>query len=84
MLSIIVAIALCGNGAVSPAKPLKKLPHIIMHLADDYGWANAGWHRPEGFAELLHIAESLLLYLLIFIILCTRLPLDIKKSRHPR
>ena len=19
-------------------------PHIIMHLVDDWGWANAGWH----------------------------------------
>jgi len=23
-----------------------------MHLADDFGWANAGWHRPEGFNEV--------------------------------
>ena len=20
-------------------------PHIVMHLVDDWGWANAGWHR---------------------------------------
>eukprot|EP00054_Salpingoeca_dolichothecata_P002675 m.23544 g.23544 ORF g.23544 m.23544 type:complete len:547 (+) comp13190_c0_seq2:58-1698(+) len=24
---------------------------IMMHLADDFGWANAGWHRPSGFEE---------------------------------
>eukprot|EP00054_Salpingoeca_dolichothecata_P015286 m.87747 g.87747 ORF g.87747 m.87747 type:complete len:551 (+) comp21420_c0_seq3:56-1708(+) len=24
---------------------------IVFHLADDFGWANAGWHRPEGFEE---------------------------------
>eukprot|EP00729_Bicosta_minor_P001083 gene1083-4901_t len=27
-------------------------PHIVMHLGDDYGWANAGWHRPAGFDEV--------------------------------
>eukprot|EP00729_Bicosta_minor_P020008 gene20008-7499_t len=23
-----------------------------MHLADDFGWANAGWHRAPGFDEV--------------------------------
>ena len=23
-------------------------PHILMLLADDFGWANAGWHRHTG------------------------------------
>mmetsp|Transcript_13788 Transcript_13788/g.50210 ORF Transcript_13788/g.50210 Transcript_13788/m.50210 type:complete len:561 (+) Transcript_13788:81-1763(+) len=27
-------------------------PHILMILTDDYGWANAGWHRPEGYEEV--------------------------------
>ena len=26
-------------------------PHVLLMLADDYGWANAGWHRPVGFEE---------------------------------
>ena len=21
------------------------LPHVLIVLLDDYGWANAGWHR---------------------------------------
>ncbi|GAB5355832.1 hypothetical protein AAMO2058_000238900 [Amorphochlora amoebiformis] len=29
-----------------------KKPHIMFVLLDDYGWANAGWHRPEGFDEV--------------------------------
>lgn len=28
---------------VEPASPTK--PNIVMLLFDDYGWANAGWHR---------------------------------------
>jgi arylsulfatase A-like enzyme len=27
------------------------LPHVLLMLADDYDWSNAGWHRP-GFAEV--------------------------------
>lgn len=27
-------------------------PHVIAILADDYGWADAGWHRPEGYTEV--------------------------------
>lgn len=26
--------------------------HVIAILADDYGWADAGWHRPEGYQEV--------------------------------
>ena len=32
--------------AVSPTKP-----HIIAILADDYGWADANWHRPASAQE---------------------------------
>ena len=28
-----------------PAHPEGKKPHILMLLFDDFGWANAGWHR---------------------------------------
>eukprot|EP00912_Choanoflagellata_sp_UC4_P000209 UC4_evm2s134 len=31
--------------AVNRIVPAK--PHVFMLLADDYGWANAGWHRKE-------------------------------------
>lgn len=34
------------------SQPAARKPHIIMHLADDFGWANAGWHRPEGYEEV--------------------------------
>ena len=27
-------------------------PHIVLLLADDYGWANSGWHRPPHYAEV--------------------------------
>ena len=26
--------------------------HVIAILADDYGWADSGWHRPEGYEEV--------------------------------
>ena len=28
------------------------LPHIVMLLIDDFGWADASWHRPAGYAEV--------------------------------
>eukprot|EP01060_Flectonema_neradi_P009953 TRINITY_DN1710_c0_g1_i5.p1 TRINITY_DN1710_c0_g1~~TRINITY_DN1710_c0_g1_i5.p1 ORF type:complete len:526 (+),score=134.78 TRINITY_DN1710_c0_g1_i5:465-2042(+) len=27
-------------------------PHILYILVDDYGWADAGWHRPPGYKEI--------------------------------
>jgi arylsulfatase A-like enzyme len=27
-------------------------PHLFLVLADDYGWANAGWHRPANYSEV--------------------------------
>ena len=30
----------------------KHPPHILAILADDYGWADAGWHRPKGYKEV--------------------------------
>eukprot|EP01047_Picozoa_sp_COSAG01_P051120 COSAG01_NODE_5236_length_4393_cov_2.037727_4_plen_161_part_00 len=32
-----------GAGATDDGGTVK--PHIVMHLVDDWGWANAGWHR---------------------------------------
>ena len=39
------------NGGVAetltqPAAGVK--PHILFLLVDDFGWSNAGWHRPPG------------------------------------
>ena len=32
--------------------PAVALPHIVFLLVDDFGWADAGWHRPAGYAEV--------------------------------
>ena len=29
-----------------------KRPHILMILSDDFGWGDAGWHRPGNYAEV--------------------------------
>jgi hypothetical protein len=34
-----------------------KKPHIIIHLADDFGWANAGWHRARSAACTFHLQQ---------------------------
>jgi len=34
--------------SVAAAKP----KHIVALLIDDYGWADAGWHRPTGYTEV--------------------------------
>ena len=27
-------------------------PHILFLLIDDFGWADAGWHRPANYSEV--------------------------------
>lgn len=41
------------SGAAPPPPPAQRAakPHIIMTLADDVGWASAGWNRPTASAE---------------------------------
>ena len=48
-LRVAMTLAACGLSAGAAAEPK---PNIVMHLADDFGWANAGWHRPEGYKEV--------------------------------
>jgi hypothetical protein len=48
--AVAAAAVLPCAAAIQPAAGVK--PTIVMHLADDFGWANAGWHRPEGYAEV--------------------------------
>jgi len=43
-------VGVASSVLLAPAAGTK--PHIVMHLADDFGWANAGWHRPEGYQEV--------------------------------
>ena len=40
--AVAAAVALCCFGCALAAAPK---PHIVYALIDDYGWANAGWHR---------------------------------------
>lgn len=40
-------LGLCA-AAVSAAK----LPNILHILVDDFGWADAGWHRPDGYTDV--------------------------------
>ena len=28
------------------------LPHLVFILVDDFGWADAGWHRADGYREV--------------------------------
>jgi hypothetical protein len=49
-LFIPLAMGAATAYAAEPAAKVK--PHIVMHLADDFGWANAGWHRPDGYHEV--------------------------------
>merc|ERR1719265_2368263 len=30
----------------------RKLPHIVFLLIDDFGWADASWHREKGYKEV--------------------------------
>ena len=36
------------SGAMAAESAVKKKPHVIFILADDYGWANVGYHRRGG------------------------------------
>ena len=27
-------------------------PHVLFVLVDDFGWADAGWHRPPGYKDV--------------------------------
>ena len=38
--------------SATPAATTATKPHIIAILADDYGWADAGWHREPGYKEV--------------------------------
>eukprot|EP00039_Didymoeca_costata_P020357 m.340990 g.340990 ORF g.340990 m.340990 type:complete len:528 (+) comp19698_c0_seq1:49-1632(+) len=41
--ALLACAALCCEMTSAAGSPPK--PHILMLLADDFGWANAGWHR---------------------------------------
>ena len=49
-LLLLLLLALLPAAAAEVAAPK---PHILFFLIDDFGWADAGWHRPPGYKEVL-------------------------------
>lgn len=45
------AVLLLG-AAFACAAATSSRPNILAILADDYGWADSGWHRPVGYKEV--------------------------------
>ena len=43
-ISLLISLTLLSRDASAT--------HIVAILADDFGWADAGWHRPAGYAEV--------------------------------
>jgi arylsulfatase B len=46
--TFLIALHLLGSVAASK----KDLPHVVFLLIDDFGWADASWHRPDSFKEV--------------------------------
>ena len=42
-------------------------PHIVMLLVDDFGWANAGWHRGAGSPEVRTPTMDALVFITLLI-----------------
>ena len=38
--------------AAAPCAGASPKPNILHILLDDFGWADAGWHRPPGYTDL--------------------------------
>jgi arylsulfatase I/J len=39
-------------GALATTSNSKKLPHVLLALIDDWGWADTGYHREAGYTEI--------------------------------
>ena len=46
---LLLSVMLFGGARI--AAGLDK-PHILFLLIDDFGWADAGWHRPANYSEV--------------------------------
>lgn len=44
LFAVFVSLATAANSAAKP--------NILHILVDDFGWADAGWHRPEGYKDI--------------------------------
>ena len=48
-----ICLTLAPAPAPAPAGARQnKLPNILHILLDDFGWADAGWHRPAGYTDI--------------------------------
>ena len=43
--TVFLVFAAVVAGCASSAKPAADKPHIVYIMADDWGWANVGYHR---------------------------------------
>jgi arylsulfatase B len=43
-IAVVLVVLAGATAAAAAAAADAPKPHILMVLADDYGWANAGWH----------------------------------------
>ena len=42
-----------GTGSISAtATTTPNKPNVLHILLDDFGWADAGWHRPSGYSDV--------------------------------
>ncbi|XP_019856107.1 PREDICTED: arylsulfatase B-like isoform X2 [Amphimedon queenslandica] len=49
----VLAVGVFLLGLASGASPNANLPHIVMMLVDDWGWANVGYHRNPPTCEVV-------------------------------
>ena len=43
-------VSTAQSAAATAAAPV--LPHVLFLLIDDFGWADASWHRAPGYTEV--------------------------------
>lgn len=46
------AASLSADSSTSAVAQQVKKPNILHILLDDFGWADAGWHRPSGYSDV--------------------------------
>lgn len=48
----LILLATNAQAQSQPKEDQRELPHIIFILIDDFGWADASWHREPGYSEV--------------------------------
>ena len=46
-----LTMSLASNSSASGNSSARRQPHLLYILADDFGWADADWHRPKNWPE---------------------------------